>query len=346
MLDHSKEAAILPAKGKGVEQIWYDRGSRYDHGPGTSNQFVWRGREVLVINPDFKCDARLSGWLSIPPRERNVIVANSPKRTLISYLMDQSIVHKAIRVLRLQQVATKVLAFRPIKRRLARSGCEYRVRFLESLLAADEIFAREIYRQAFEGRDIRTFIDVGANVGFFTVFAADFTGMRDLVGLSVDANSTMTDEVRWHVDHNGLTRTRVVTGVAGYPPGTKTATFFVNASNLASSPRPALNPGVPSKGNSVPQTLPAVDVVAEWKATAGDRRVDLLKIDVEGFECDLIRNSPELCSLADRIVLEWHKWVTSLDELDGLLEAHGFVRRSVVGEDEHAGIAIFDANNR
>lgn len=271
-----------------------------------------------------------------------VIVDSVPKPTLMSFLMDKPIVHKAIRVLRLQDAAIKILAFRPVKRRLKGSGCEYRVRFLESLLAADEIFAREIYRAAFEGRDLRTFIDVGANVGFFTLYAADFTGLRDLVGLSVDANSTMTDEVQWHVDQNGLTRTRVITGVAGYPPDIKTATFFVNASNLASSPRPALNPGVPSKGSSVRRTVPAVDVAAEWKAIAGDSRVDLLKIDVEGFECDLIRNSPELCSLADRIVMEWHKWVTSLDEVHGLLRAHGFVRRRVLGEDAHAGIAIFD----
>lgn len=269
-------------------------------------------------------------------------MAKSAKLTLIGYLMGKSIVHKAVRVLHLQYIATKVLTFRPIKRRLRRSGCEYRVRFLESLLIADEIFAREIYREAFEGREIRTFIDLGANVGFFTLYAADFTGRRDLVGLSVDANPTMTDEVRWHLDHNRLTRTRVITGVAGYPPAVTTAIFFVNPSNVASSAQPALNPGVPSKGDSVPQTVPTVDVAAEWKATAGHRRVDLLKIDVEGFECDLIRNSLELCLLTDRIVIEWHKWVTSLDEVDGLLRACGFVRSRIISEDAHAGIAIFD----
>jgi hypothetical protein len=83
-------------------------------------------------------------------------------------------------------------------------------------------------------------------------------------------------------------------------------------------------------------------VAAEWKATAGRRRVDLLKIDVEGFECDLIRNSLELCLLTDRIVIEWHKWVTSFDEVDGLLRARGFARSRVISEDAHGGIAIFD----
>src|SRR5207253_5685903 len=136
-------------------------------------------------------------------------------------------------------------------------------------------------------------------------------GRKDLTALAVDADATMADEVRWHVSKNGLTGTRVKTGVAGYPPGVTEATFFVNPSNVASSAQPVLNPDVPPKGESKAVTVPAVDVTAEWKKLAGDKRIDLLKVDVEGFELDLIRNSTELLMLTDRLVLEWHKWVTS-----------------------------------
>jgi FkbM family methyltransferase len=269
-------------------------------------------------------------------------VPKSAKLTWMTRLAGMPIVHRAIRVLRVQQVAASLLSVHPITRRLRKSGCDYRIRFLESLLVADEIFAREIYREAFEDRDVRTFIDLGANVGFFTVYAADFTGLRDLVGLSVDANSAMTDEVQWHVSHNRLVGTTVRTGVAGYPPGVTTATFFLNPSNVASSAQPLLNPDVPAKGEGVPQTVPAIDVAAEWKTVAGDRRVNLLKVDVEGFECDLIRNSAELLSLTDRIVIEWHKWVTSLHEIESLLCARGFVQCRIISEDVHAGVAVFD----
>jgi FkbM family methyltransferase len=269
-------------------------------------------------------------------------VTKSPKVTLITRLAGMPLVHKAIRVLRVQQVAATALGIRPLKRRLKKTGCEYRVKFLESVLMADEIFARQIYRAAFEDREIRTFVDIGSNVGYFTLYAAEYTGKKDLLGLAVDAAEKMSDEVQWHVDKNRLTNTRVRTGVAGYPPGVTTATFFVNPSNVASSAQPNLNPDVPSKGESVAVTVPAVDVAAEWKSHAGDRRIDLLKVDVEGFELDLIRDSTELLALTDRLVLEWHKWVTTLDEIDGMLASRGLVRRTVITEDEHAGVAVYD----
>lgn len=269
-------------------------------------------------------------------------VPKSSKPTLIGRLAGLNIVHKAIRTLRLQQIAKTVLGVVPLRRKLANSGCEYRVRHLESLLMADEIFQRHIYREAFEDKDVRTFVDLGANVGYFTLYAAEHTGRRDLVGLAVDANESCTSEVAWHVKHNHLDGTKVMTGVAGYPPGVTSATFFINPSNVASSAQPDLNPDVPSKGESKAVTMPAVDVAAEWKSLAGDKRIDVLKVDVEGFECDLIRNSTELLRLTDRLVLEWHKWVTSLEEVEGLLDARGFKRRTIISEDPHCGVAIFD----
>jgi hypothetical protein len=41
-------------------------------------------------------------------------------------------------------------------------------------------------------------------------------------------------------------------------------------------------------------------------------------------------------------VLEWHKWVTSLDEIEAMLGERGFVRRNIITEDSHAGVAVFD----
>jgi FkbM family methyltransferase len=269
-------------------------------------------------------------------------VPKTAKATFITKLAGMPLVHNAIRTLRLQQLAKTALGVVPLRRKLKKSGCEYRVRHLESLLMADEIFSRKIYSEAFEERDVRTFIDLGANVGYFTIYVAEHTGRRDLVGLAIDANSSCTAEVEWHVGHNELSGTKVMTGVAGYPPGVTTATFYVNPSNVASSAQPELNPDVPSKGESAAVTMPAIDVAAEWKKISAGKRVDLLKVDVEGFECDLIRNSTELLSLSDRIVLEWHKWITSLDEVEGLLNARGFQRRRIISEDPHCGVAIFD----
>lgn len=252
------------------------------------------------------------------------------------------LVHTAIRVLKVQQIAARVFAVVPLKRRLKASGLPYRVRFLESLLVADEIFEREIYGRALEGKEIRTFVDIGSNVGYFPLYIAERTGRKDVRGLLVDGNEEMVAEAQWHIENAGLSGTRVLHGVAGYPRGVEEATFYVNASNIASSAQPELNPNVPAKGESRAVHVKTVDVFEEWKSMAGDARIDLLKVDVEGFECELLRNSPEVLALTDRLVLEWHKWVTSQQEVEAILFEHGFVRRCFISEDEDAGVAVYD----
>jgi FkbM family methyltransferase len=267
-------------------------------------------------------------------------VPSNAKPTIITRLAGMPIVHKAIRVLKMQQIAERALGVIPVRRKL--HNCVYRVRFLESFLMADEIFDRKIYAEAFEDLDVKTFMDLGSNVGYFSVFAAEHTGRKDLVGIAVDGNPNMAKESAWHVEENHLAKTKALHGVVGYPPDVTEATFFVNPSNVASSAQPVLNPNVPAKGESKPVTVPAVNLLREWKSIAGDQRVNLLKVDVEGFECDFIKNSGDILALTDRIVLEWHKWVTTRDEVDKLLADRGFELRKVISEDPHCGVAIYD----
>lgn len=267
-------------------------------------------------------------------------VPSGSKSTWITKLAARPVVHRAIRLLRVQQLAARALTVVPVQRRLNRTT--YRVRFLESLLIADEIFKREIYREAFEGRTIRTFVDVGSNVGYFPLYAVEHTGRKDLRGLVIDGNEEMARESRWHVENAELTGVRVLHGLVGHPADVKEATFYVNPSNVASSAQPKLNPRVPPKGESRPVTVPVVDLLAEWQKLAGDARIDLLKVDVEGFECELLRNCAEVLAITDRIVIEWHKWVTTRPEVDALLSQHGFELRCVISEDEDAGVAVYD----
>jgi FkbM family methyltransferase len=269
-------------------------------------------------------------------------VPSGSKPTWITRLAGMPVVHKAIRLLRVQQIASRALTVVPVRRKLRKTNCLYRLRFLESVLMADEIFQREIYREAFEDRNVRRFVDLGSNVGYFTLYAVEHTGRRDLVGLVVDGNEQMATESRWHVEENGLDSMKVMHGVVGYPPGVTEATFYVNPSNVASSAQPVLNPDVPSKGDSVAVTVPAVDVLAEWKKLAGDARIDLMKVDIEGFECDFIKNTKAALSLTDRIVIEWHKWVNARQAVDDLLAEQGFSLRKVISEDPHCGVAIYD----
>ena len=268
------------------------------------------------------------------------------KGSWLTWLADRTAVHHAIRILRLQAVAQAGLSLRPIKRRLRGTGLTYRIRYLESILLADEIFKRHIYDAAFEGIDVRTFIDIGSNVGYFPVFAAERTGRRDLVGLVVDANEDMAKESAWHVKHNDLARNVVEHGLVGYPSDQRSATFYVNASSVASSAQPVENPNVPSKGKTRAVTVPTVDLLPRWKKIAGEARIDLLKIDVEGFEVELLSTIGPVLALTDNIVLEWHRWVTSKEEIEAILATHGFRFTTLIHEDIHAGVGVFRRQTR
>lgn len=267
--------------------------------------------------------------------------ATRTEGSVLSWLAGRPAVHHALRVLRLQSIARAGLSLRPIVRRLPGTGLQYRVRHLESLLLADEIFKRGVYEDAFAGIEIRTFVDLGSNVGYFPVFAAQRTGHRDLVGLAVDADESMARETSWHAEHNRLTRTTVVHGLVGYPKDQKSATFYVNASNVASSAQPIENPNVPSKGKTRKTTVPTVDLLTEWRKVGGDSRISLLKIDVEGFEVQVLGTIAAVLDLTDSIVIEWHRWVTSKEEIEKILLPHGFHLAKVIHEDIHAGIGVF-----
>ena len=271
-------------------------------------------------------------------------VPTGSKPTWITRLAGMPVVHKAIRALHIQQIAERVLTVIPLRRRLKGSGLRYRVRFLESVLIADELFSRKIYGEAFDHKVVKTFIDLGSNVGYFSVFAADHTKNRDLIGLVVDGNENMARESKWHVEENGLPHVIVKHGVVGFPRGTKEATFFVNPPNVASSAQQVLNPDIPAKGDSKPVSVPAIDVFAEWQKIAGDRRIDLMKVDIEGFEANFIENSREALALTDRLVIEWHKWVNQRDVIDALLSEQGLKLQKIISEDPHCGVAIYDRN--
>ncbi len=249
--------------------------------------------------------------------------------------------HHALRISRAPQLASRALARLPITRHLAGGRLRYRLRSLEAFLVAEEIFRSEVYREAFAGRPIRTVVDLGCNVGYFTLYAAHRAGGEPLRALAVDGNPAMVDETRWHVAVNHLDGVEVVHGVAGFAEGVPSVTFHINASNVASSAHGTLNPNVPIKGDSRAEELPTVRVLDTWRRLHGERRIDLLKVDIEGSECDLFAHEPDLLAMTDRLVVEWHKWVTTIDEVDRALAPSGLVRCHVVGEDANAGVAIY-----
>jgi FkbM family methyltransferase len=260
------------------------------------------------------------------------------KPTLMSWLQLRPEFHRVINRLRLVEMASKLLGLRPLRRTLP-GGVKYRVRYGESLLMADEIFNRQVYRAPFDGARARSFVDLGSNVGYFSCYAMDRTD-RDVVGLAVDANPKMAAETAYHLSLNARPNVRGVWGVVGYPTNVEEGRFFLNPSNVSGSAT-VLNPNIPPKGAQEEIKVPTVDVNAAWTAHAGDLPVDVMKVDVEGFELEVLRTLPALLARTNHVILEWHKWITPRDPIDELLGASGLVLSAVVNEDPHCGVAHY-----
>jgi FkbM family methyltransferase len=265
------------------------------------------------------------------------------KPTLMSWLQLRPEFHRAIRALRLVELASAAFRVRPLRRGLP-NGSRYRVRYGESLLMADEIFKREVYRDPFEGRAVKTFVDLGSNVGYFTCYAADRIG-PGAIGLAVDANPKMAAETAWHIEHNGWARVKGLWSVVGFPLDQREGAFFLNPSNISGSAT-VLNPNIPAKGRQTEITVPTVDLNKAWRDHAGDAPVDVLKVDVEGFEVKVLETIPELLSRTQTAVIEWHKWITPREPVDDVLGRAGLRFIKVVNEDPHCGVAYYARPDR
>lgn len=243
--------------------------------------------------------------------------------TLLARLDRSPLVHVAIDRLGGRRVADAWLARWPRTRHPA-PGIVYRCRSLDAVAVADELFARAAYDPGIPA-GVTTFADLGCHAGLFVVRLAERSGRRDLRGLAVDADPRMVSETRWALDANGLGGVTALHGAVAGPGASGPVDFFLNPCRVLSSRFPVDEPGVRSKGEWTRTEAPALDVERAWREAAGDVPCDLLKIDVEGSEADfLVPENPFLARVRS-VLLEWHGWAISREEVGGRLRAMGFL---------------------
>jgi FkbM family methyltransferase len=141
-----------------------------------------------------------------------------------------------------------------------------------------------------------TFIDVGANIGYFTVLAARLVGGRGHV-VAVEASPQFTAAARANVALNRCGNVRVVNVAAGEGPGR--LAFFqpcrTNRGNTTSVNVDALSPPLFTVAS---QALP--DILTGDELT----RARLVKIDVEGAEYAVVQGLvPVLSRMRDDVEL-------------------------------------------
>jgi FkbM family methyltransferase len=182
-----------------------------------------------------------------------------------------------------------------------------------------EIVSQRIYAPlpGFAPREGETVVDVGANIGVFSLWAASLVGATGKI-VSIEPTpvafgylqrnlrdlDTPTDTVRAACSDGAGVLT------LHYPPG--------RLSVASAEPRP-------DRTVSVDVPVRRLSAIAR---DAGLERVDFLKIDVEGLELEVLRGATELLPLVDRLAMEVD--VEKLPAVEDYLLTFGLHRVSAV----------------
>lgn len=136
----------------------------------------------------------------------------------------------------------------------------------------------------------QTFVDIGANHGYFTLLAASLVGEAGRV-VAFEPNPRVFAQLLTHVRLNGFERRTALHPCALSDSPAEQAALYVS--------RDAVNSGLSSltpspeqlaTGGLSPDTTVTVrvDTFDRWAATQGPDRIDLVKIDVEGAEAAVV----------------------------------------------------------
>ena len=197
----------------------------------------------------------------------------------------------------------------------------YRVLVPTSLMSAfDEVFLREVYAGNFKIKPDSTIIDIGANVGYFALYAYKHYKPQRLIAFEpMPFNCELLEK---HRDLNGINTLEIVQKAVasdavsiqiGY---NESVDFSVGASVLQ---RSASDQTLEVKAISL------YDLLNEYQVEV----CELLKVDCEGAEYDILLNaSSESYERINAIVIELHDWVPKEigvpNDLKNKLESNGF----------------------
>jgi FkbM family methyltransferase len=168
------------------------------------------------------------------------------------------------------------------------------------------------------------FVDVGANIGFFTVLAARCASPGGFV-LAFEPHPGARAQLQQLVAMNGLDHVVTVAAAALSDRSAPGAPLFTTADSVLSSLDPALAP----LGDTYPlltRVEVPVSTLDEWLEAAGPpwtgRTIDLIKIDVEGVEERVLRGMTRTLARNPSLVLVCETAAGS--PADQLLQSAGF----------------------
>jgi len=172
-----------------------------------------------------------------------------------------------------------------------------------------------------------TFVDVGANWGYFTLAAAYLVGARGHV-VSVEADPRASATLHANVAKNRLPWVRVVAAAASDTDETLSLRSYGAESDGSANFGVALAEASAEGGVRFEVRARSLDAILD---EAGAGNIDVLKMDIEGAEGRALAGlRKRLGSGAiDRIILELHPWHlrshgTSAGAVVSALQSHGY----------------------
>src|SRR5260221_5183316 len=263
-------------------------------------------------------------------------------RRLIASLSRSAFLRRVVRALALHKMGNWWLRRFPLIKQLPGSGVIYRATRLESIPLAVEMFEKgALYDAALLPKGFTTLADLGCNVGYFTCWLAHLAQGRKLRGIMLDANPDAVKEAQWHAQANGLTEVFGLHGILGESSPSGAVDFYLSESNICSTRRlPDLEKmGLKGKWSKI--SLPCLSLEENLRQRFGDTRCHLLKVDIEGSELNFLKAEQAFLKQVDAILIEWHKWRVSLEDLKAYLSTHGFSFVKTIEENEQMGTAVF-----
>ncbi len=172
-----------------------------------------------------------------------------------------------------------------------------------------------------------TFVDVGANWGYFTLLAFHAVGPSGSV-VSVEADPRAVAVIRANLAANGLDPVRVFGAAASDRPGTLTLQDYqpaaLESGNFGLAQATTVTPG----GRTFDVAARPLDDVLD---EAGVAAVDLLKMDIEGAEAKALAGLARWLGgrRVSRILLELHEFHlrdlgSSMAQVVGTLREYGY----------------------
>lgn len=198
------------------------------------------------------------------------------------------------------------------------NGCEKNALFTPQMF---DVMERGVLAQAIAGKpgDVFTFVDIGANVGLYSIYVASLTSRARI--LAIEPQPGILDRLRFNLAANPVDVTVLPVAVADRA-GTVQLVL-----DPADSGGTYIDKGNAMRGSAGARTVevpckPLTDILAE----TGIASIDALKIDVEGAEdvvlVPFLRDAPRAL-LPVLVLIEDTRGLWQTD-LFALLERHGY----------------------